>query len=49
MKNIFRLKYKIHKLVNILFYLIFFAVGFYTARIFNNLSLKEIIQQILGG
>lgn len=28
MKNIFRLKFKLHRLVNILFYLIFFGLGF---------------------
>ena len=28
MRSLFRLKYKLHRLVNMLFYLIFFAIGF---------------------
>lgn len=28
MKNIFRLKYKLHHLINVLFYLAFFVVGY---------------------
>lgn len=28
MKSVFKLKFKLHRLVNILFYLIFFGLGF---------------------
>lgn len=28
MRSLFRLKYKLHRLLNMLFYLIFFAIGF---------------------
>lgn len=29
MKSIFKLKFKLHRLVNVLFYLLFFALGFF--------------------
>lgn len=28
MKNVFKLKYKLHHLINIAFYLLFFIIGF---------------------
>lgn len=45
MNNIFRLKYKMHRFINILFYFLFFAAGFLIGggtlekviNIFNNI------------
>ena len=41
MKTIFKLKYKLHKLINILFYLIFFVIGFVVGK--GGVTIEKII------
>ena len=47
MKNLFKLKFKMHKLVNIIFYLIIFVVGFIIGFTTNKINISKIISQIL--
>lgn len=48
MNKIFKLKYLAHKLVNKIFYVITFIVGFISGLLFNGNFYKKIIE-ILGG
>lgn len=47
MKNLFKLKFKMHKLVNIIFYLIIFVVGFIIGFTTNKINISDIISQVL--
>lgn len=47
MKSIFKLKFKLHKLINIIFYLLFFVLGFILGRGGNVEKIIDSINNIL--
>ncbi len=42
MNSLFKLKFKMHKLVNIIFYLIIFVLGFFVGLTINSVSAEEL-------
>ena len=47
MKDILKMKFKAHRLVNYLFYMIIFFIGFFVGFGAKNLNIKNIINQVL--
>lgn len=44
MKNIFKIKYKLHHLINVAFYFVFFAIGF----LLGGGSFEKIFENIVS-